>query len=137
MEGCASSTPKYWYNESFDPAPNTTITISAATLGANPIWILDSDSDKINISIAYCTPARFDHYMAEDHLNITASAIYANDWTQGVGADIYVYLPGNVNYTVIVKNLAATDSPNNIYKKGSQTTVRYTKGNITVLPEKY
>ena len=134
ITGCIFSHPRQWYNESFDPAPNTTIKIVAGTLGPNPIFIKDSDSDKINISIAYCDQPTFEQHLGDGSIDISASAIYRNDMTQGVGADIYVYLPRNVHYTVIIKNLAADGG---IYVNESRTQVSYTRGNLTVLTEKY
>jgi hypothetical protein len=124
--------PRQWYNESFDPsgAPNVTVRISAMALGDTPIRVLDSYSDKINISVLYYTAPKFDDYRHRDNYTVAAYAHYDNDWTQGVGADIYVYLPGNASYTVNIRNMAAGN--NSAYDDGSPLLVNYTLGNLTV-----
>lgn len=117
--------PRQWYNTSYDPSPNTTIRLRAMTIGDTPIHILDSDSDKINISIYYYYAPEYDYYRRGDNFTIAVYTDY-NDWAQGVGADIFMYLPGNVNYTLNIRHLAAGDS--GVYQKRSPLLVNYTKG---------
>ncbi len=125
--------PRHWYNASFDQAsaPNVTVLISAKALGDTPIYVLDSDSNLINISVFYYTAPVFKDIWHNDNLTIAAFAHYTSDWTEGVGADIYVYLPGSANYTMNIENWAAphTDS---VYTKSSPMLANYTRGNLTV-----
>lgn len=115
--------PRQWYSESFDPASaqNVLIRISAMTMGKNPILITDSDSDKITISILYYNAPQFKDYRHGDNYTIAAYASYLSDWTNGIGADIIVYLPGNANYTVNIRNMDTRTLP----------TINYTRGNLT------
>ncbi|WP_424359066.1 hypothetical protein [Methanocella sp. MCL-LM] len=126
--------PKHWYNASFDPAPDNTINIRVMALGDSPIKIVEEHSDQISIAICYYIPAKFDHHLSGDNLEIVASAMYDNDWTQGVGADVYIYLPKNGNYTLNIYNMAADNS--SVYRKNSQITVEYA-GNVTVWVNDY
>lgn len=121
--------PRQWYNTSYDPSPNTTIRLRAMAIGDTPIHILDSDSDKINISIFYYYKPEYDDYRRGDNYTIAVYTDY-NDWAQGVGADIFMYLPGNVNYTLNIRDLAGGDS--SIYRNGSPLLVNYTKGTPTI-----
>ncbi len=133
VANCASINPilypKQWYNNSYEPAANTSVYIEALALGSTPITILDSDTDEIKIAINYYTGPEFVQRKTDDRLNVYAFVLYKNDMTQNVGADILVYLPKYGNYTVNVYNqyLEANND-----KKGSGTSVNVTNENVTV-----
>jgi hypothetical protein len=97
--------------------------------GNTPIRILDSDSDKINFSVFYYRASDFKEVKHEDDSIIAMYTYSDNDGAKGIGADIYLSLPGNANYTVNIWNMAAGDS--SAYKNASMLMVNYTRGNLT------
>ena len=62
-----------WYNKSFEAAPNMTIGMMLWNMGAEPVTILDSDSNKINISIRYVISPN--NWLAE---NDSCTILYLN-----------------------------------------------------------
>ena len=121
--------PRQWYNTSYDPSPNTTIRLRAMTIGDTPIHILDSDSDQLNVSIYYYYEPEYDYYRRGDNFTIAVYTDY-NDWAQGVGAEIFFFLPGDVNYTFNIRHMAAGDS--SVYRQRSPLIVNYSKGTPTI-----
>ena len=95
------------------------------TIGDTPIHILDSDSNRLNISIYHYYMPKYDYYRSGDNYTIAVYTDY-NDWAQDVDSEIFIYLPGSVNYTLYIWHLAGSDS--SVYRKGSPLLVNYTKG---------
>lgn len=117
-----------WYNVSIDPAENVTIDVFAQTLGPTPIKIMDTEDDCINVSISYYREPVFRQFRNNSSLKIYTEVTYA-DHSDGNGASIFIYLPGNSSYNININN-AALESTR--YGKDSETMVKYSKGNITV-----
>lgn len=93
-----------WYNKSFEAAPNMIIGIMLWNMGAEPVTILDSNSDKINVSIKYVISPN--NWLAENdsctilYLNLDGSDVYP-----GYNSETIVYLPRGNNYTMMISGV--------------------------------
>jgi hypothetical protein len=112
----------HWYNNSYDTAPNVTIGIDFQTTGPAPVTILDTESDKINISLYHPL-----HPGPSRKVNDTGEIIYYRVWSfdnaNNAVADLYVYLPRGPNYTIMITQG---------YGNGGTVVNKYSGGNLTL-----
>jgi hypothetical protein len=113
-----------WYNKSFEAAPNMTIGFMVWNMGAEPVTILDSDSDKINVSIRYVISPNY--WLAENdsrtilYINLDGSDVYP-----GYDSETIVYLPQGNNFTVWI---SGAEYPG----RESPVVSRYSGNNFTL-----
>ncbi len=93
-----------WYNKSFDAAQNMTIGLMLWNMGEQPVTILDSESDNINVSIRYVISPN-GWLASNDSCTILYINLDGSDVYPGYDSETIVYLPRENNFTMIVSGL--------------------------------
>lgn len=118
---CTSSS-KNWYNVSVAPAENVTIDVYLLTAGHGKTVFMDSEENRINISIDYVNRPIFKQYRDNDNLSLYTAISYPGSASAGIGADMLIYIYRNATYSFNIFQNAGVN----------QAILNYSSSNVTI-----
>lgn len=111
-----------WYNASYNGTHDVLLGVDVQTVASKSITIMESDSDRINFSLYYCSSPEIDRAVNND-----SSVIRFRVWTwdnyPSVKPELFIYLPRGSNCTLVAGQVFGSEN---------QVINRYDGGNLTL-----